>query len=177
MSFTCLGASYKRTPTVRTDKYSSCSIRYSTGISECPLMVSENNSLLMLSCPKPPLKPVLRPWSQFDIHQTLLGPWHSAGKKDKGCAFTRLPVPREQAEQGTGKQVQGSPGEEATATGRLRAAWLQGVHLVPGGGQEGQRLITTQMAPKWPMKLLDQSLSTVVICGRKAGGRLKPAHG
>ena len=84
--------------------------------------------------------------------------------------------PGEQAEQGTGKQVEGSPGEEAMATGRLRAARLPGVCQVPGGGQERQKFITTQMAPKWPKKLLDQSLGTVVIYGRKAGGRLKPAH-
>ena len=106
----------------------------------------------------------------------FLDPGIALVRKTRAVPSPDSQCPGEQAEQGTGKQVQGSPGEEATATGRLRAAWLQGVHLVPGGGQEGQRLITTQMAPKWPKKLLDQSLGTVVICGRKAGGRLKPAH-
>ena len=154
MSFTCLGASYKRTPTVRTDKYSSCSIRYSTGISECPLMVSENNSLLMLSCPKPPLKPVLRPWSQFDIHQTLLGPWHSAGKKDKGCAFTRLPVPRGAGragnrQTGTGLTWRRSNGNRE-AEGSLAPGCAPGARRRAGGAEAHHHPDGTQMANEAP---------------------------
>ena len=120
-------------------------------------MVSENNSLLMLSCPKPPLlKPVLRPWSQFDIHQTLLGPWHSAGEKDKGCAFTRLPVPRGAGragnwQTGTGLTWRRSNGNRE-AEGSLAPGRAPGARRRAGGAEAHHHPDGTQMAKEapWP---------------------------
>ena len=86
-------------------------------------MVSENNNLLMLSCPKPPS---LKPSSDHEVSLTSTKPFVDPGialvRKTRAVPSPDSQCPGEQAEQGTGKQVEGSPGEEATAIGRLRAA-------------------------------------------------------